>query len=210
VEAGDLGAQASGANAGSLHLQIQYPEFVAYGEGWARAYAPCLRFLKASLSCGRRLPGRVGEDLDVKLAGGLVVARTPAQMRHHRGARRGSKRPMASRRDPRRTRCATLRPISRTRRSAAGFCALEGKANPLRATPAMLRRAAQRRRGGALRGHAGDRPSSGTAKDFASRRRAVTFPCRARRQRRRRRGGAIAAMLGVTGRRSTAFPCRSP
>jgi sarcosine oxidase subunit beta len=35
VEAGDLGAQASGANAGSLHLQIQYPEFAIYGEDWA-------------------------------------------------------------------------------------------------------------------------------------------------------------------------------
>jgi sarcosine oxidase, subunit beta len=40
LEAGELGAQASGANAGSIHLQLQYPEFVAYGEGWARAYVP--------------------------------------------------------------------------------------------------------------------------------------------------------------------------
>ena len=36
IEAGELGAQASGANAGSIHLQIQYPEFVAYGEGAPR------------------------------------------------------------------------------------------------------------------------------------------------------------------------------
>ena len=49
VEAGDLGAAASGANAGSIHLQIQYPEFVAYGEDWARAYAPSLGFLSASV-----------------------------------------------------------------------------------------------------------------------------------------------------------------
>jgi sarcosine oxidase, subunit beta len=82
VEARDLGTQASGANAGSIHLQIQYPEFVAYGEGWARAYAPSLRLLTASLELWQDLPARVGEDLDVKLAGGLVVATTDAQMRH--------------------------------------------------------------------------------------------------------------------------------
>ena len=45
VEAGDLGAQASGANAGSLHLQLQFAEFVGYGEDWARAYAPTLLLL---------------------------------------------------------------------------------------------------------------------------------------------------------------------
>ena len=31
LEANDFGSAASGANAGSLHLQIQYPEFVRYG-----------------------------------------------------------------------------------------------------------------------------------------------------------------------------------
>ena len=69
VEACDLGAAASGANAGSIHLQIQYPEFVAYGERWARAYAPCLRLLTESLRLWQDLPARVGEDLDLKLTG---------------------------------------------------------------------------------------------------------------------------------------------
>ena len=45
LEANDFGSAASGANAGSLHLQIQYPEFVRYGEGWARTYAPTLRII---------------------------------------------------------------------------------------------------------------------------------------------------------------------
>ena len=81
VDARDFGTQASGANAGSIHLQIQYPEFVAYGEAWARAYAPSLRLLTESLRMWQALPARVGEDLDVKLAGGLVVATTDAQMR---------------------------------------------------------------------------------------------------------------------------------
>ena len=80
-EAGDFGAAASGANAGSLHLQIQYPEFVKYGEDWARAYAPTLRFLDASIAMWRDLGSDIGEDLDVTLKGGFVVAQNRAQMR---------------------------------------------------------------------------------------------------------------------------------
>ncbi|NNL35204.1 MAG: FAD-binding oxidoreductase, partial [Silicimonas sp.] len=81
LEAGDFGAQASGANAGSLHLQLQYPEFVKYGEEWARAYAPTLRFLQASIEMWQGFGDEVGEDLDVTLGGGVVVARTEEQMR---------------------------------------------------------------------------------------------------------------------------------
>ena len=80
-EAGDFGAAASWANDGSLHLQIQYPEFVKYGEDWARTYAPTLRILKASLAMWQSLGDEVGEDLDVKLGGGIVVAHDAAQMR---------------------------------------------------------------------------------------------------------------------------------
>ena len=62
VEAHDFGSQASGANAGSIHLQIQYPEFVSYGEDWARAYAPSLRLLTESI--------RLWQDL---LACGIIA-----------------------------------------------------------------------------------------------------------------------------------------
>ena len=81
LEANDFGAAASGANAGSLHLQIQYPEFVKYGEGWARAYAPTLRIIKESIDMWQKLSDEVGEDLDVKIGGGIIVARDEAQMR---------------------------------------------------------------------------------------------------------------------------------
>jgi glycine/D-amino acid oxidase-like deaminating enzyme len=137
VEARDLGTQASGANAGSIHLQIQYPEFVAYGEAWARAYAPSLRLLTESLKLWQDLPARVGEDLDVKLAGGLVVATTDAQMRHIEAKARieateGVETVILGRED-----LARVAPYLSDAAIGAGFCAMEGKANPLRATPAI-------------------------------------------------------------------------
>jgi sarcosine oxidase subunit beta len=137
VEAGDLGAQASGANAGSLHLQIQYPEFAIYGEDWARSYGPCLRFLKESLGLWQALSARVGEDLDVKLGGGIVVARTDAQMqlierKAEIEAEHGVETTLLDR-----VQLRVVAPYLSDKAIGGGFCALEGKANPLRATPAV-------------------------------------------------------------------------
>ncbi len=141
LEAGDFGAQASGANAGSLHLQLQYPEFVKFGEGWARDYAPTLRFLQASLAMWQGLSDEVGEDLDVTLGGGIVVAQTDAQMRFIEAKAKieASVGVETSILDQ-----AALRQIAPYLSRLAiggGFCAGEGKANPLRATPAVARAA---------------------------------------------------------------------
>ncbi|MFN3171802.1 MAG: NAD(P)/FAD-dependent oxidoreductase [Hyphomicrobiales bacterium] len=137
VEAGDLGTQASGANAGSLHLQIQYPEFAAYGEDWARAYGPCLGFLKDSLALWQQLSDRVGEDLDVKLGGGVVVAQTDAQMEiiARKAAiegEHGVETKLLTRDELR-----TIAPYLSEKAIGGGYCPMEGKANPLRATPAV-------------------------------------------------------------------------
>ncbi len=143
VEAGEYGARASGANAGSLHLQIQYPEFAAYGEGWARRYAPTLRFLKASIAMWQDLPGDLGEDLDVTLKGGLVVARSDVQMRLI-AAKAGVEASVGV--EIRLLDAADLRrvaPYLAKDAIGAGFCAMEGKANPLRATPAVAGAAAR-------------------------------------------------------------------
>ena len=137
VEAGEIGAAASGANAGSIHLQIQYPEFVAYGEAWARAYAPCLRFLTASLQLWQDLPGRVGEDLDVKLAGGLVVATEAGQMRQIEAKARIEASAGVETAILDRDALRDMAPYLSHHAIGAGFCAMEGKANPLRATPAI-------------------------------------------------------------------------
>ncbi|WP_298432099.1 FAD-binding oxidoreductase [uncultured Jannaschia sp.] len=141
LEAGDLGAEASGANAGSLHLQIQYPEFVKYGEAWARAYAPTLRFLAASIDLWQEMSEAVGEDLNVRVKGGVVVARTDAQMRAIAAKARieasvGIVTEVLGRDELR-----AVAPYLSDAAIGGGFCAGEGKADPLRATPALARAA---------------------------------------------------------------------
>ncbi len=142
LEAGDLGTQASGANAGSLHLQIQYPEFVKYGKDWARAYAPTLRFLEASIAMWQDLGREVGEDLDVKLGGGIVVAREPEQMRQIEAKARIEASVGIETRILDRDELRGIAPYLSDKAIGGGFCAGEGKANPLRATPAIARAAA--------------------------------------------------------------------
>jgi glycine/D-amino acid oxidase-like deaminating enzyme len=137
LEAGDLGAQASGANAGSIHLQLQYPEFAAYGEDWARAYIPCLRFLEASLALWEGLVAELDADLGLKLAGGLVVATTAAQMARLEAKARiegeaGLEMHLLGCEDLR-----ALAPYLARDAIGAAFCPREGKANPLRVTPVL-------------------------------------------------------------------------
>ena len=143
LEAGDIGAQASGANAGSLHLQIQYPEFVKYGGDWARLYAPTLRFLQASIGMWTDLGDALGDDLNVKLGGGIVVARTSEQMRfiEAKAAIEASVGVETVVLDREALRAAA--PYLSDAAIGGGFCAQEGKANPLRATPAMAAAAQQ-------------------------------------------------------------------
>ncbi|MBS1301481.1 FAD-binding oxidoreductase [Loktanella sp. SALINAS62] len=137
LESGELGAQASGANAGSLHLQIQYPEFAKFGEDWARDYGPCLGFLKDSLALWQDLSRRTGEDLGVKMGGGIVVAQTGAEMaliaaKARIEAKHGVETQVLDR--------AALFEIAPYLSDAAiggGYCAMEGKANTLRVTPAI-------------------------------------------------------------------------
>ncbi len=144
LEARDLNTQASGTNAGSIHLQIPHPEFVSMGEGWARAYAPTLRLLKQSLALWQGLGEELGEDLDVKLAGGLTVATTQEHMRQIAAkaeieATVGVETVLLGREELR-----AIAPYLTEKAIGAGLCAMEGKANPLRATFAFARRAAER------------------------------------------------------------------
>ena len=141
LEAGDLGAEASGANAGSIHLQIQCPEFAAYGEDWARAYRPCLDFLKRSQALWTDLPEQLGADLGVRLAGGIIAARTDAQMdlisaKAAIEAEAGVETEILDRDD-----LLKRAPYLSPEVVGGGHCRLEGKADPLQVMPALARAA---------------------------------------------------------------------
>jgi sarcosine oxidase subunit beta len=141
VERFELNTQASGSNAGSLHAQIAHEPFVTEGEGWARAYAPTIALLLESIEMWKGLEAELGTDLEVSVAGGLLLAQTEAQAADIR-------RKMAIERAHGldvewidRAGLAKLAPYASRKMIGGAFCPTEGKANPLKATPAFVRAA---------------------------------------------------------------------
>jgi sarcosine oxidase subunit beta len=137
----DLNTEASGRNAGGFHVQIQFEPFEAEGEAWAQAWAPTIPILIDAVAHWRSLDAELGVDLEVKLTGGLLVAETDAQMRLierkaviERAA--GLELELLSRADIRRA-----APYISTRMAGGLLVPIEGKANPLLATPAFARAA---------------------------------------------------------------------
>lgn len=143
IERSELGAAGSGANAGSLHAQIQHQPFLERGEQWAHGYAPATRFLVDSIEIWRGLGENLGEDLEVSLAGGILVADSPEQMS-------AIERKIAVEREqglaPELLSAEDLRsmaPYIAGDMLGGELCPQEGKANPLLATAALARAAAQ-------------------------------------------------------------------
>jgi sarcosine oxidase, subunit beta len=141
IERDELGAAGSGANAGSLHAQLQHTPFCERGEAWARDYAPATRFLQASIDLWRTLGDELGEDLELRLTGGLLVAADPEQLdaigrKVVIEREQGLASELVSAEDLRR-----LAPYLAPDIVGGELCPDEGKANPLLATPALARAA---------------------------------------------------------------------
>jgi sarcosine oxidase subunit beta len=141
VERFDPNTQASGSNAGSLHAQIPHDEFVNEGEAWARNFAPTIRLLVESIRVWQGLEAELGADLEVSVEGGVLLAGSEAEadavrrkitIEHEHGLavewidRAG---------------LDNIAPYAAPGMVGAAFCPTEGKANPLKATPAYIRAA---------------------------------------------------------------------
>jgi sarcosine oxidase subunit beta len=143
IERGELGAASSGANAGSLHAQIQHSTYVERGDAWARQYAPATRFMLASIGLWRGLGEALGEDLEVSLTGGLLVAETNAELalierKIAIEREQGLTPELLGAEDLRR-----IAPYLAPDLAGGELCPQEGKANPLLATAALGRAAAR-------------------------------------------------------------------
>ena len=139
-----LNTLASGSNAGSIHAQIPQHEFLHMGEDWASAFAPTIPLLLESIALWRGLSAELGVDLELSLAGGVMVARTEAQLRavERKAAierAQGLQVEMLSRND-----LHVIAPYVAEDMIGGSFCPVEGRANPLLLAPAFARRAAQR------------------------------------------------------------------
>ena len=80
VERGEIGAQASGANAGSIHLQIPVAEYRSLGQQWAETFAPTLSMMNEGLELWSTLEDALETPLEFLQCGGIIAARTEEQL----------------------------------------------------------------------------------------------------------------------------------
>ncbi|OUL99976.1 FAD-dependent oxidoreductase [Variovorax sp. JS1663] len=140
----DTNLQASGANAGSLHVQLLSFDFGAKAQAGGGPAAATLPLGPMSVRLWQEIEADCGEDLEVKITGGLMVADSEAGMRFLE-AKAALERSHGI--DTQVIDGAGLRRLSPALSEqllGAAHCPMEGKINPLRATYAVARRAQQR------------------------------------------------------------------
>lgn len=141
IEQADLNREASGRNAGSLHFQLEY-RLIKYGEEQAAQFAQIIPLSLVALQDWIGLESELQADLEVEMAGGLIVAEAPADVallekRQALQERWGLSTSLLSANEVRR-----LAPYLADSVTAASFCAQEGHANPRLVAPAFARSAA--------------------------------------------------------------------
>ncbi len=147
VERGELNREASGANAGSLHIQIhgahfrfQYLEHPRAAERQA-LFADSNRLFVDAARVWAGLEHELDADLGVRMNGGLMVAQTPAELEVLRTKVAyeqtvGLDTTLVSTAEMLRH-----EPCLAADLLGASYCPVEGFANPLLVAPAFMRRA---------------------------------------------------------------------
>lgn len=143
LERRDLNSGASGANAGSIHLQIPSAEFRTLGPSWTDVFAPTLDALRASAELWETLSAKLGADLEYRRTGGVIAAtgdagadliERKAEVERERGVQveiLGREKLLAR------------APYLSADVAGGAWYPGEGKANPLLATTAFARAAAR-------------------------------------------------------------------
>lgn len=139
LEEGELNGGASGRNAGSLHFQLEH-RHVAHEERLAKSLEHLVRLSRVAIDQWRGLEEELGEDLELVMHGGLMVAETDAEVAKLERkalveARHGLETQLLDGTEVRR-----IAPYLSERVRAASLCRDEGHCNPRLLTPAFARK----------------------------------------------------------------------
>jgi glycine/D-amino acid oxidase-like deaminating enzyme len=143
AERDDVNLQASGANAGSLHVQLLSFDFGAKAQAGGGPAAATLPLGPLAVQLWRQLQDESGQDLEVKITGGLMVADSEPGLRFLAAKAalersHGIEAHVIGAPELRR-----LAPALSESLIGAEWCPMEGKINPLRATYAVAGLAAR-------------------------------------------------------------------
>lgn len=141
VERDEVNLQASGANAGSLHVQLLSFDFGAKAQAGGGPAAATLPLGPASVALWREIETDTGQDLEMKVMGGLMLAENARDVEFLKAKiaierQHGVEAELIGANELRR-----LEPGVSDVAIAAEWCPGEGKINPLLATYAVAERA---------------------------------------------------------------------
>jgi glycine/D-amino acid oxidase-like deaminating enzyme len=144
VERDDVNQQASGANAGSLHVQLLAFDFTGSAPVGPNRAADTLPLGPASIALWQEIERDTGQDLEIKVTGGLMLAETERDIEILKGKiamekSRGIEAELIGANELRQ-----LEPAIGDVALAAEWCPGEGKINPLRGTYAVVAKAKER------------------------------------------------------------------
>ena len=139
IERSDLNTQASGRNAGSLHVQLQGAFYRSDSEAVLAGRLDTLPLFMEGVRTWKELAGELDDDIELVANGGLMVAETEDQMRFltmkaGQEKSRGIEVAIIGAAEVRR-----MAPYLSDRIIGAEYCPNEGKLNPTRAVPALAR-----------------------------------------------------------------------
>jgi sarcosine oxidase, subunit beta len=137
VEQHDLNTLASGSNSGSLHAQIPYEPFVAEGESFARVFQPVVPLLLQSIELWKELERELAADFEINTSGGLLVAGDERQMAAVRAKVKFEREAGLPIEVVSKEELLKLAPYLSGKAVGGSYCTAEGKANPLKAGPAL-------------------------------------------------------------------------
>jgi glycine/D-amino acid oxidase-like deaminating enzyme len=141
VERDDMNLQASGANAGSLHVQLLSYDVVDGAPPPGNRAADTLPLGPASVKLWQEIARDTGHDLEIRITGGLTLGESERDVELLKGKialerSRGIAAELIGRDELRR-----MEPAIGEAAIAAEWCPAEGKINPLRANYAVIGRA---------------------------------------------------------------------
>ena len=141
IEQGDLNREASGRNAGSLHFQLEY-RLIRFGDEQAAQFAQIIPLSLVAIEDWIHLESELACDLEVEMAGGLIVAESASDVsllekRQALQDRWGLQTSLLSAAEVR-----SRAPYLADTICAASFAPQEGHANPRLVGPAFARCAA--------------------------------------------------------------------
>ena len=138
LERGQPNGEASGNNAGSLHVQLLAYDFGDLAQGSGRAAAETLPLQRESARLWPELARAVGADLELAVTGGLMIAEDVRRLDHLRRKAALERRYGTSVEVIGTADVLRMAPTLCERIAGAAWCPEEGKINPLLAGPAVL------------------------------------------------------------------------